>query len=65
MSEITRRDVLQRLALAMAAAGTIDPLAAQEAHHVARQAAAASGGRYAPEGVVGARVPRRSNGWRS
>ena len=51
MSEITRRDVLQRLALAIAAAGAIDRLAAQQVHHAVRQAAAAAGGRYAPKAL--------------
>jgi hypothetical protein len=48
MSEISRRDVLQRLALAIAAAGAIDPLDAREAHAAAQQAAAATGGKYLP-----------------
>ena len=51
MSEITRRDVLQRLALAIAAAGAIDALDAREAHAAARQAAAAAGGKYAPKAL--------------
>ena len=45
MSEITRRDALQRLALAIAAAGAIDTVDAREAHLAARQAAAAAGGK--------------------
>jgi gluconate 2-dehydrogenase gamma chain len=51
MSEITRRDVLQRLALAIAAAGTIDAVDAHEAHVAARQAAGAAGGKYAPKAL--------------
>jgi len=51
MSEITRRDVLQRLALAIAAAGAIDTLDAHEAHVAAHQAAAATGGTYAPKAL--------------
>ena len=51
MSEITRREALQRLALAIAAAGTIDALDAGEAHAAASQAAAATGGRYAPKAL--------------
>lgn len=43
MSEITRREVLGRLAAAFAAAGAIDKLAAQEAHTMVHQAAAAGG----------------------
>lgn len=46
MSDITRREVLQRLALTIASAGTVDRLAAQEAHHAVQAAAAATGGRY-------------------
>jgi gluconate 2-dehydrogenase gamma chain len=51
MSELTRRDVLQRLALAIAAAGAIDTLDAHEAHLAAQQATAASGGKYAPKAL--------------
>lgn len=51
MSEITRRDVLQRLTLAIAAAGAIDVLDAEAAHDAVRQAAAAAGGAYAPEAL--------------
>jgi hypothetical protein len=47
MSEITRRDALQRLTLAFAAAGVVDPADAGIAHHAARQAARAAGG-YVP-----------------
>jgi hypothetical protein len=49
MSEITRREVLHRLALTIAAAGTVDRLAAQEAHHMVRQAANAEC--YAPKSL--------------
>jgi gluconate 2-dehydrogenase gamma chain len=48
---ITRRDALQRLALAIAAAGVIDALDAQEAHAAVHQAAAASGGKYLPKAL--------------
>jgi hypothetical protein len=51
MSDMTRRQVLQRLALTIAAAGTVDRLAAQEAHHAVEQAAAAAGGRYVPKAL--------------
>jgi hypothetical protein len=51
MSDLTRRDVLQRLALAIAAAGAIDTLDAREAHDAASEAAAASGGRYVPHAL--------------
>jgi gluconate 2-dehydrogenase gamma chain len=46
MSDVTRREVLQRLALAIAAAGTIDAVDAQEAHAAVQRTAAATGGRY-------------------
>ena len=48
---MTRRDALQRLALAIAAAGAIDALDAREAHAAVRQAAAATGGKYAPKAL--------------
>jgi gluconate 2-dehydrogenase gamma chain len=48
---MSRRDALQRLALAIAAAGAIDALDAREAHAAADQAAAASGGRYLPKAL--------------
>ena len=48
---MSRRDALQRLALAIAAAGTIDALDAREAHAAAGQAAAAAGGRYLPKAL--------------
>ena len=46
MSEISRRDVLQRLALALAAAGTLDSASAREVHQIAGAGATASG--YTP-----------------
>jgi len=48
MSELTRRELLRQLALAIAAAGSFDRVAAQEVHHMAGQAMAASGGTYQP-----------------
>jgi gluconate 2-dehydrogenase gamma chain len=51
MSDITRRDILQRLALAIGAAATIDPVDAHEAHLAAQRAAAAAGGKYAPKAL--------------
>ena len=51
MSELTRREALHRLALTIAAAGLVDPIAAQEAHHAVRQSAAASGGSYVPKAL--------------
>ena len=51
MSDLTRRDVLQRLAAAFMATAAIDTLDAHEAHLAAHQAAAASGGTYAPKAL--------------
>lgn len=51
MFEITRRDALQRLALAFAAAGVVDPADAQTAHHAVQDAARAAGGGYAPKAL--------------
>jgi hypothetical protein len=48
MSELTRRDVLRRLALALTTTGLVDRVAAQEVHHLATMAQSASGG-YAPK----------------
>jgi hypothetical protein len=48
MSEITRRDAVRRLGLALMATGTLDRLAAQEIHHMTALAQAA-GGPYAPK----------------
>jgi hypothetical protein len=50
MSDLSRRDVLQRLALTIAGAGAIDRLAAVEIHHAVHQSAA--GGRYAPKALT-------------
>jgi gluconate 2-dehydrogenase gamma chain len=49
MSDISRRDALRRLALAMTATGLIDRVAAEEVHGMTAQAAAAAGGTYAPK----------------
>ena len=49
MSEITRRDAVRRLGLALMATGTLDRLAAQEVHHLATVAQAATGGAYTPK----------------
>jgi hypothetical protein len=48
MSDMTRRDVLRRLALTLTAAGTLDRIAAQEVHHLAAFAQASAGGTYTP-----------------
>ena len=48
MSEITRRDAVRRLGLALMATGALDPLAAQQVHHLAATAQSAAGGAYTP-----------------
>lgn len=50
MSDLSRRDVLQRLAAAIAAATSFDVLDAQTAHHAVAQASTAAG-RYAPKAL--------------
>ena len=45
MSELSRRDVLRRLAVVLAASGTLDRVSAREVHQIA---AATSGGSYVP-----------------
>jgi gluconate 2-dehydrogenase gamma chain len=47
MSDISRRDVLRRLALTLTATGLIDRVAAEEVHAMTAQAA--GGGTYAPK----------------
>jgi gluconate 2-dehydrogenase gamma chain len=49
MSDISRRDALRRLALAFTATGVLDRVAAGEVHEMTSQAAAATGGAYAPK----------------
>ena len=51
MSDITRRDALRRLALALSTAGFVDRVAAQEVHQMTSQAAAATGGAYTPKAL--------------
>ena len=48
MSEISRRDAVRRLGLALLASGAIDRIAAQEVHHLAAVAQASAGGPYTP-----------------
>jgi gluconate 2-dehydrogenase gamma chain len=48
MSEISRRDALRRLALALTTAGTLDRVAAREVHQLAAEAQSAAGGSYKP-----------------
>jgi hypothetical protein len=50
MSEITRRDLLGRLAAAFVAGASIDHLLAQEAHHLVQQSTA-GGGAYTPKAL--------------
>lgn len=50
MSDITRRDVVRRMGLALMAAGTLDRLAAEEIHAFTAQAAS-SAGAYSPKAL--------------
>ena len=50
MSEISRRDVLRRIGLALMATGALDRVSAQEVHHIAL--AAQTGGPYAPKALT-------------
>jgi gluconate 2-dehydrogenase gamma chain len=52
MSEISRREALNRIAIAFLGASAVDRLAAQEAHHAVRQAVA--GGAYTPKALSAA-----------
>lgn len=49
MSEITRRDALRRIGIALATTGVIDRLAGEEVHAFVQQAAA--GGTYTPQAL--------------
>jgi hypothetical protein len=49
MSDISRRDALRRIAIGLAATGTVDRVGAQEVHQLAAAAQAAGGGAYAPK----------------
>jgi hypothetical protein len=49
MSEISRRDALRRLGLALMATGALDRVAAQEVHHMIAEAQGAATGPYAPK----------------
>ena len=49
MSEISRRDVLRRIGLALMATGALDRVSAQEVHHIAL--ATQTGGPYAPKAM--------------
>jgi gluconate 2-dehydrogenase gamma chain len=54
MSEISRRDALRRLGLALMAAGALDRVAAAEVHHMAAEAQAAAAGPYTPRSFTAA-----------
>jgi gluconate 2-dehydrogenase gamma chain len=49
MSEISRRDALRRLGLALMATGALDRVAAQEVHHMTAEAQDAGTGSYTPK----------------
>jgi gluconate 2-dehydrogenase gamma chain len=51
MSEISRRDVLRRIGVALMATGAIDRVSAQEVHHLALAAQATGGGAYTPKAL--------------
>jgi Gluconate 2-dehydrogenase subunit 3 len=51
MSDISRRDALRRLGLALMATGVVDRVAAQEVHKMAGDARAAAGGAYSPKAL--------------
>jgi gluconate 2-dehydrogenase gamma chain len=53
MSEISRRDALRRLGVALMATGALDRVAAEEIHHLAAEAQAAAGGPYTPKTFTG------------
>src|SRR5881397_2346589 len=48
MSELSRREVLRRLALTVVGAGIVDRVSAQEGHQMASMSAATAGGTYTP-----------------
>jgi gluconate 2-dehydrogenase gamma chain len=52
MSELSRRDALRRLGLALMATGALDRLSAEEVHHLVEQAQPASGGAYTPKALT-------------
>jgi gluconate 2-dehydrogenase gamma chain len=49
MSELSRRDALRRLGLALMASGVIDRVSAEEVHHFTAEAQAAASGAYRPK----------------
>jgi gluconate 2-dehydrogenase gamma chain len=51
MSDISRRDVLRRLGLALMATGTLDRVSAREIHHMALASQTPPAGGYAPKAL--------------
>ena len=51
MSDISRRDVLRRLGLALMATGALDRVSAQEVHHMALASQTPAGGGYSPKAL--------------
>jgi hypothetical protein len=51
MSDISRRDAVRRLGLALMATGFVDRVAGQEVHRMAGDAMAAAGGTYTPRAL--------------
>ena len=51
MSDISRRDVLRRLGLALMATGTLDRVSAQEIHHMALASQTPAAGGYSPKAL--------------
>jgi gluconate 2-dehydrogenase gamma chain len=51
MCDMSRRDALRRLALAVTAAGVVDRASAQEVHQLTASVQAAAGGTYAPRAL--------------
>jgi hypothetical protein len=51
MSDISRRDAVRRLGLALMATGFVDRVAGQEVHRMAGEASAAAGGSYTPRAL--------------
>ena len=51
MSDISRRDVLRRLGLALMATGALDRVSAQEVHHMALASQTSAGGGYSPKAL--------------
>ena len=50
--DISRRDALRRIGLALMATGVLDRVSAEEVHHLAGQDQAAAGGAYTPKALT-------------